>query len=73
VGIGTRELLVVAITAAIIVLSVWPYARILRRLGYSPWPCVLVIIPLVNIIFVWVLAYANWPALRGAALGPTSS
>jgi hypothetical protein len=57
---GLRELVLV-ITAAVIV---WPYSRVLSRLGFSPWLGVLVFVPVVNIIALWLFAYAKWPALR---------
>ncbi|MFN7644157.1 MAG: hypothetical protein ACK5PW_13935 [Burkholderiales bacterium] len=41
-------------------------ARVLRRAGYSPWWVLLVLVPLVNLIALWVFAYARWPALDEA-------
>jgi uncharacterized membrane protein YhaH (DUF805 family) len=41
-------------------------ARVLRRAGYSPWWALLVLVPLVNLIALWVFAYARWPAVDGA-------
>ena len=42
-------------------------ARVLRRAGYSPWWALLVLVPLVNLIALWVFAYARWPAVDEAA------
>jgi len=39
----------------------WPVARILRRLGFSGWWALLWIIPVVNLIALWVFAYGRWP------------
>lgn len=59
---GIREL-VLLITA---VVTVWPYCRVLSRLGFSPWLGLLVLVPIVNIIALWLFAYARWPrVLRG--------
>ena len=55
---GMREL-VLLIAAAVIV---WPYCRVLSRLGFSPWLALLVFVPFVNLIALWLLAYAKWPA-----------
>ena len=41
-----------------------PVARILRRIGYSGWWSVLVIIPIANLIGLWVLAFIAWPSDR---------
>lgn len=38
-----------------------PTARILQRTGYSPWLSVLAIVPIVNLIALWVFAFARWP------------
>lgn len=63
---GIREL-VILITAAVIA---WPYCRVLSRLGFSPWLGLLVFVPIVNIIALWLFAYAKWPALRTVSLQP---
>jgi hypothetical protein len=59
-GFGIREL-VILITVALIG---WPYCRVVSRLGFSPWLGLLVFVPIVNIIALWLFAYASWPALR---------
>ncbi|MBN4665550.1 hypothetical protein HUS70_12945 [Pandoraea nosoerga] len=47
-----------------IVLVGIPVWRILTRLGLSPWLTVLAFIPIVNVISLWLLSYANWPGQR---------
>lgn len=42
-----------------------PAGRILRRTGYSPWYCLLLLIPLVNIVMIFVFAFSTWPVDRG--------
>ena len=37
--------------------------RILNKAGYSRWWALLVIVPILNVIMVWVFAYGKWPAL----------
>lgn len=44
-----------------------PYARILRRTGFSRWWAVLIIVPGVNVVLLWLFAYARWPALEAVA------
>ena len=41
-----------------------PIAKILGRLGLSKALVILAFIPLVNLIALWLLAYATWPAVR---------
>jgi uncharacterized membrane protein YhaH (DUF805 family) len=38
-------------------------SRVLRRAGYSPWWVLLVLVPLVNLVALWVFAYVRWPAI----------
>ena len=56
-----------AVFAVMIVVLLYPIGRILRRIGLSPLWSVLAIIPLVNLIGLWVLAFADWPGRRDAA------
>ena len=46
------------------VLLIWPAARICRRIGFSPWLGLLDGVPLANVILLWVVAFASWPALQ---------
>jgi len=39
----------------------FPLARILKRLGVSGWWSLIAIVPLANLIALWVFAYARWP------------
>ena len=57
----------------IVVLIVWAFVavfgRILSRAGYSRWWLLTMVVPLVNLIMLWVFAFANWPVTtpRGQA------
>ena len=46
-----------------IALMLYPIARILRRTGHSGWWTLVALIPVVNWICVWVLAFVHWPAV----------
>ena len=39
----------------------FPIARVLQRVGVSRWFVILAFIPIVNIVALWVFAYASWP------------
>jgi hypothetical protein len=41
-----------------------PAAKILSKAGYSGWWCLIWFVPLVNVIMLWVFAFADWPILR---------
>lgn len=36
-----------------------PAVRLLRRGGHSPWSALLLLIPLVNVVFIWWLAFGR--------------
>jgi len=57
-------LIVIAIPVGLLVLYFVPIVKILHKAGYSGWWCLIVFVPLVNIIMFYVFAFANWPALR---------
>jgi hypothetical protein len=59
-----RELVILALVAAVVI---WPFSRVFSRAGYSPWFGLVMVIPLVNLIALWMFAYAKWPALQGQA------
>jgi uncharacterized membrane protein YhaH (DUF805 family) len=47
------------------VLATWivPPVKILGKAGYSGWWVLLGFVPLVNLIALWIFAFADWPAL----------
>ncbi|MGT2467630.1 hypothetical protein ACVOMV_26350 (plasmid) [Mesorhizobium atlanticum] len=56
-----------AVFAVMIAVLLYPIGRILSRIGLSPLWSVLAVIPVVNLIGLWVLAFADWPGRGGAA------
>ena len=37
-----------------------PVAVVFRRVGWSPWLCILAIVPVANVVLLWVFAFARW-------------
>lgn len=58
-GFGPFWMLLIS---AIVVLPFW---RICTKAGYSGWLSLLVLIPMVNVVFVYFLGFSEWPSLRG--------
>ena len=54
-----RHLLLIIV---LLVIWLWPFAKIISRAGFSKWLVVVLAIPLANVIFLWWFAYARWPA-----------
>ena len=44
-------------------LLVIPFWQLFSKAGYPGWWSFLMIVPLVNVIALYVLAFSNWPAL----------
>ena len=61
------NLLTLLVGIVLIGIPVW---RILGRLGLSPWLTILAFIPIVNVISLWLLSYANWPGQRASVQTP---
>ena len=47
----------------LLVLPVWFFAKAVKKAGYSSWWALLGFVPIVNLVMLWVLAYAKWPSL----------
>ncbi len=62
--IGAPEILIAFVVLLIWASVIWPAARIARRLGFTPWLGVLVVIPMVNMLLLWFVALAEWPAME---------
>jgi len=53
--------------AAFAALVLYPVGRILARIGLSPFWSVIALIPLANLVGLWVVAPAAWPRDKGEA------
>jgi hypothetical protein len=69
-GVGLLVLLpIVVFLVAIpltLLLVVWPFWRICTRAGFPGALSLLMLVPIGNIILPFVLAFAEWPALKTA-------
>jgi K+-transporting ATPase A subunit len=56
------------IALVVLVLIAWAFVavfgRILNRAGYSRWWLLTMVVPLLNLIMLWVFAFASWPGTR---------
>lgn len=48
-------------------LAVWPFWRITQRTGNPPVMSFMVLVPGLNILFIFYLALGRWPALDGGS------
>jgi len=50
------------------IIAIIPFWRICQRIGWSPWLSLLMALPLVNLIFLYILAFSAWPSQRGTVV-----
>jgi len=52
----------------VFVLLLWAFVaifgRIVSRAGYSRWWLITLFVPVLNVIMLWIFAFADWPAAR---------
>jgi hypothetical protein len=63
-GLGPLHFVVIA------VLLVIPFWKLFSKAGHSGWLSLLMLLPLVNVLALYYLAFSDWPALRNR-LAPT--
>ena len=61
--LGIPELIVLCVMALSLAVLVYPATLICRRLGFTPWLRVLIIVPLANLLLLLFVALARWPRL----------
>ena len=52
------------VIAIVVVAPVW---RICRRTGYPGWLGLLMLVPMVNLVLLYFIAFADWPANKAGA------
>lgn len=60
-GVVLLQLIFFLIGLAIIVIPFW---KIYSKAGFSKWLSLLMIVPLINLIVLYVVAFSAWPAQR---------
>ena len=64
-GIGTTELMVLFFIGSIFgLIFILPFWKIFTKAGFPGWLSLLMVIPFANIIILFYLAFAEWPALK---------
>jgi hypothetical protein len=50
-----------------LIIGIIPFWRLCNRAGFSPWLSLLIAVPLANIIFIYFLAFSEWPSHKSGA------
>ncbi len=57
----SKEFLIIAIPAVIVIIPFW---KIFSKAGFTGWLSLAIVVPFVNIIALFYLAFAEWPSLK---------
>ena len=57
-GISIWSLLIIIFVVIIHILIFGPIAK---KAGYSRWWALIMLVPVVNLIMIWVFSFAKWP------------
>jgi hypothetical protein len=60
-GISIWQIIIILIMLGLSVAWTLLLARIIGKAGFNKWWAVISLVPLLNIIFVWVFAFKKWP------------
>ena len=67
IGVYQLMLLIVPITLGV---TIWAAYKVVQRAGYSGAWAFTLLIPVVNLVMLYVFAFSDWPALRRSRGGP---
>jgi len=59
-----QDPLALLVLIALGLFGLWVTGRIVQKAGYVRWWALVILVPLLNLIFIWVFAFARWPALQ---------
>lgn len=62
--------LLALISLCFVAFFIWLKVIILHKAGYSGWWAATFYIPILNVIMLWVFAYADWPNVRARRVVP---
>lgn len=62
-GLGLTELMIILFFLVLfIAIPVLVFGPVVKKAGFSKWWSLLVVIPIVNIVMIWVFSFIKWPA-----------
>jgi len=61
-----------ASTLLLVALPIWIFSRIIYKAGYTRWWVLLMLVPLLNVVMIWIFAFADWPSLKEQTKRPPS-
>jgi hypothetical protein len=61
-GISTPHI-VLFVTIILLLVAIYfvPLTQIIHKAGYSRWWILIWLVPIANIVFLWIFAFSRWP------------
>jgi hypothetical protein len=63
-GIGTQEIVLLGFLSVVMILPAWLACRIATRAGFNTALGLITLIPFGILIYLAILAFADWPAIK---------
>ena len=64
-NVGMAEISIILFVVLLFaIIALIPYWVIFGKAGFSRWLSLLMLLPLVNIIMLYILAFSEWPSLK---------
>jgi hypothetical protein len=57
---------------ALIIFFVYCYCKISGRAGYSPWMGLIMLVPIANIVILYMFAFKTWPIESQGSVNPNT-
>lgn len=61
-GVGNISIWQIVFILLLVISPILLFSPIARKAGYSGWWSLLMIVPIVNLVMIWVFAFVKWPA-----------
>lgn len=65
--ISIWQLIIILIMLGLAVMWTLLLARVVSKAGFSTWWALISLVPMLNIIFLWIFAFSKWPAQKSEA------
>lgn len=62
---GTEIVLILLVVLVLSIIKIIPYWKIFGKAGFTPWLSLLMIVPLADLILLYILGFSEWPTLKG--------
>lgn len=60
-GLGLSELIVILVILLILFIPTYFVAKVLNKAGFSGWYSLLSLVPIINVVCLWLFAFIEWP------------